>query len=146
MNKTLLKIVVLIIGFLCTKSFGQNLKSHQWKNRILIIKAPNIKSEKYVSQMKQFTNANDELKERKIVIYKIIGNEYESITFDNEKKTSGIVLKPVIENTLNKKEKFEIVLIGLDGQKKLQKNDVLAEQDLYAIIDSMPMRKQEIKN
>jgi len=36
-------------------------------------------------------------------------------------------------------------LIGLDGGVKLKETEVLKKEDLFSIIDSMPMRLREIR-
>ena len=38
---------------------------------------------------------------------------------------------------------FELVLIGLDGDEKMRRSDLMRPEDLYAIIDAMPMRRNE---
>ena len=40
---------------------------------------------------------------------------------------------------------FRVVLIGKDGSPKLSSNDLVSFDKLSALIDAMPMRKQEIK-
>ena len=59
---------------------------------------------------------------------------------------SGKVSKKLAEKIFNKKEHFEIILIGLDGRIKRQQTEILTEEDLFKIIDTMPMRKNEMKN
>jgi hypothetical protein len=39
---------------------------------------------------------------------------------------------------------FKVVLIGLDGGIKLQKNGQLTPEELFGTIDSMPMRRAEM--
>jgi hypothetical protein len=39
---------------------------------------------------------------------------------------------------------FRVVLIGKDGDVKLRQEEPISMADLFALIDAMPMRKQEI--
>jgi hypothetical protein len=39
---------------------------------------------------------------------------------------------------------FRVVLIGKDGGVKLRQEEPISMADLFALIDSMPMRKQEM--
>ena len=39
-----------------------------------------------------------------------------------------------------------MVLIGLDGGVKLEKQEVLSMKELFSIIDAMPMRANELRN
>lgn len=41
---------------------------------------------------------------------------------------------------------FEILLIGLDGGVKLRQDKVIDAETLFARIDAMPMRRQELEN
>jgi len=146
MNKVFLKIIVFTIGLLSVESYSQNLESHKWINRVLIVKTTNIKSEKYVNQLKVFQNFNDQLKERKLIIYKITNDEFSSINYITNKTIYGKVSKKINEKILNENQNFELVLIGLDGNIKLKRNEILTTEDLFSVIDSMPMRKYERKN
>ena len=40
---------------------------------------------------------------------------------------------------------FSVVLIGKDGTQKLQQNEVLPIDKLFAVIDAMPMRRREAR-
>jgi len=146
-NSIILKTLFLIVGFLSVKSNGQDLNDHNWKNRVLIVKTLNSDSEKFNEQLNEFKNSNLELKERKIVLYKIVQDEFSSINFiTNDSVNSRKVSEITTQNILYQKEDFEVILVGLDGGLKLKQGDVLLKEELFRIIDSMPMRKNEIRN
>jgi hypothetical protein len=146
MNKLFFIVIVCIIGLLSMKSYGQNLENYQWENRVLIVKTSNIKSEKYINQLVEFQNYNDQLKERKFIVYKINKDEFSAIDYRTNKISSGKISTKMKYNLLDEKENFEVILIGLDGNIKLQKNEIITKEILFALIDSMPMRKYELKN
>ncbi len=124
---------------------AQNLEKHTWKNRILLVKTSDSASEIYQQQIKEFDNATDELEVRKFVLYKITGDEYEMINYENPTlNDSGKIASKSTEMTLNDKENFEVILIGLDGGVKLRQTDVLTKEALFNIVDAMPMRRNEI--
>ena len=41
---------------------------------------------------------------------------------------------------------FSVVLIGKDAQEKLRRTSPLAPNELFAIVDAMPMRQAEMRN
>jgi hypothetical protein len=41
---------------------------------------------------------------------------------------------------------FSVTLIGKDGGEKLRRTKLLAPEELFAIIDAMPMRRAEIRD
>ena len=146
-NSIIHKTLFLIVGLLCAKSNGQDLNNLKWTNRILIVKTLNTDSEKFNKQLNEFEHSNKELKERKIVLYKVIQDKFSSINFTNNGSThSGKVNEISLKNILDKNQDFEIILIGLDGGIKLKQSEVLLKENLFVIIDSMPMRKNEIRN
>jgi len=92
----------------------------------------------------------------------IFGNEQHSLLVDKQatlfKEASGGVeeraLKAILvreKNPLYIKYKvapgtFTVILIGKDGTEKYRANKVVPMNELFAIIDAMPMRKAEVKN
>ena len=136
-----------MIGFLCAKTNGQNLNEHQWKNRVLIVKTLSTPSKKFNKQLNELKNSNKELKERKLVLYKINKDDFSLINFANSKSNySAKVSESITQNILDEDKDFEIILIGLDGGVKLKQNEILLIEDLFGIIDSMPMRKKEMRD
>lgn len=128
-------------------TYGQDLEKHKWTNRILIVKSVDAESNKYQEQVKEFTNSTEELIDRKLILYKIVEENFTLTVYKNSTlNSSGKVSRKLAESILNEKENFEIILIGLDGGIKLQKTEVLTKQELFNTIDAMPMRRNEIKN
>ena len=124
---------------------AQNLEKHTWINRILVVKTSDSASEIYQEQINEFRNATDELKDRKFVLYKISVDHFELIDFTNpELIDSGKTAGKSIGKILNDKEDFEVLLIGLDGGIKLRQTEVLRKEELFNIVDAMPMRRNEL--
>jgi len=122
---------------------GQNLNKHQWKNRVILIITNDLESETYASQTQGFNTNNQEFKERKLIIYKVLPNKYK---VDTPKKNSW-VLDPKLYTKYNSNARdFKIILIGLDGGIKLEQHKVLTTKELFSTIDSMPMRSSELRN
>lgn len=144
----MIRIILIFIGCLLFLNLnGQNLDSHEWENRILIIKAETEASKDYQNQMKELSNSSEEFKERKLILYQIIGNKYDQFDYNhNEIKVSGEISNKLSGEILNEKNPFEIILIGLDGGIKLKRTDLIEKEELFNIIDSMPLRSSELRN
>jgi len=125
---------------------AQNLSDHKWENRVLIVQSYDTASNKFIDQMNQFEKANAEMKERKLVLYQIFGDQYRMIDFqisgENQRWKSVKLGSKYIKN---KNTPFKVTLIGLDGGRKLEDTEILTKSELFRIIDSMPMRKQEMR-
>lgn len=140
-------LLFTLVFYSSTMTLVQDLAQYKWKNRIVIVKTEADAAPKYMQQLEEFRYSIDELTERKLVLYQIVNDQSTMTSFKNDesKSHSGIAKNPA--NTFfDEREPFEVLLIGLDGQVKLQQTDILTRKDLFGIIDSMPMRRNEIKN
>ncbi len=117
--------------------YTQNLNDYVWKNRLIVIEAPSINSKIYQDQMKEFKKSERGLKERKLKIFSFFPDGFTQ-DFDTN-------LKSHTKNGIRGVSNFELQLIGLDGGVKLKKNAILKSENLFAIIDGMPMRRRELK-
>lgn len=117
-------------------SLSQDLSKHQWKNRVLLIYTDDKNADDFKNQIKILSEHKKELTERKLVVYQFSENQYKTdfntVWFlSNFKKAS---------------EEFKVILIGLDGDVKLKQKTILTTEKLFAIIDGMPIRKNELKS
>jgi hypothetical protein len=122
-----------------SNSFGEEitLDNLKWKNRVVLFFPDSTKSENL-----DFDFLKEELQDRKLVYF--IFNEDEVLsnsdfTFSSEHKNS-ITSKYRMGYTKNC-----WVLIGLDGGVKVKKEGNLDWDFIFRTVDSMPMRKSEMK-
>ncbi len=142
-RKTLFILLGTLIG---SYGFSQILNKHEWENRVLIVFSSDGSSPNYIKQLAEFSNSVTEMKERKLVLYQVINEKYAFRNFTSDSKIpswKSIDNLGLKKNT--KKKEFSIALIGLDGEVKLQKYDILPKEELFRIIDSMPMRMNELR-
>ena len=116
------------------------LASYRWQNRVVVLLAPS-EDRKLAQQHQILSVARDGLLDRDLVVV--------SIT-DGVVKVDGIESKnwdvDRLQQTLDVSQQgFSIVLIGKDGGVKLRSDEPVAAETLFALIDSMPMRKREMR-
>lgn len=92
-----------------------DLTAHQWKHRVLIIDTPSVQDAPYRQQISAFDAAAAGLKER----------DLEVIT-----QTSAPA--------------FRVRLVGKDGGVKLDRSTPMTTDAIFALIDAMPMRQDEL--
>ncbi|WP_186757971.1 DUF4174 domain-containing protein [Echinicola salinicaeni] len=141
-------LALLILGIgICLQQelMAQSLSKHQWKDRLLIIKTNDLADSLYTKQIAALKKNLDELEERKLVVYKVHKGKYQT-DLGTKKNWTKIDSSLIRDDFKIITENFEITLIGLDGQVKLRQNTFLEPNQLFGRIDSMPMRRQEIKN
>ncbi len=145
-NQILRKVLTFIAILILTNLNGQDLNEHKWKNRVLIIQTSNELSNGYQNQLIEFINLDQEFKERKLVVYKIIRDKYKMTNYQNKKPdNSWKTSTKLYNNNLDEKDSFKVILIGLDGGIKLEQTTILKKEELFRIIDSMPMRMEELR-
>ena len=116
------------------------LDGYRWQNRLLLVFAPDADSALYHRQQEMLLVAECGLNERDMVIIFVIRDAV---------STKGRPAAPVAAVDLRDAygvlpHEFRVVLIGKDGGVKLRQEEPISAADLFALIDSMPMRKQEM--
>jgi hypothetical protein len=96
---------------------SSSLRDYRWKNRIVHLVAPAADDPQYQAQAVALMAAFEGLLDRDIIV-----------RCDLNAPT------------------FEFTLIGKDGGKKLTRRDVVSAEELFAIIDAMPMRREEVRD
>ncbi len=146
-KKLTAKWSLAILGMLMLLNLnGQDMEKYKWQNRILIIKTSNKEDPKYLEQIKEYNNSNVALKERKLLLFEIVGDSYRMTDYQKlTDESQWQSLSDLDESIFDELAEFEVVLIGLDGGVKLKETEVLKKEDLFSIIDSMPMRLREIR-
>lgn len=127
---------LIIICLISNVIWSQNLDSHRWNDRVIIISADEANSKLAESQFNILKAEKDKLKDRKIVIYKCISNN--CIFYNGEEVSKTIKMDVSIKG-------FETVLVGLDGRQKFKSKKVENPSVFLNLIDTMPMRRQELK-
>jgi hypothetical protein len=109
---------------------AKNLDDLRWKERVLLIYAPEG-SEKQLTRQEELLRSYDaELFERQVTRI-ILRNDTEHPKLAERFKLSG--------------RGFTLLLIGKDGGEKLRSHEVVSPERLCRLIDSMPMRQEEMR-
>lgn len=133
--------LLLILLLNISTIMGQQISDYQWKNRLVVLLTDSQDSQLYQLQLTDLKTDLQGLQERKILVITLTP-KYQITGIDNE-----IEQKAVLNFKKLKKETngFEVILVGLDGYIKLQQSKLLTHQELFAQIDRMPMRRDEIE-
>lgn len=116
--------------------WSQNLVKHQWNERVVLIVADKNNIEIAEQQFDILIKDKEKLIDRNIVLYKCLD---EKCTFYNWKYKPETFLV----NTPSKG--FKMIVIGLDGGEKYSSNSIEKSDVVFSLIDTMPMRRQELK-
>jgi hypothetical protein len=122
------------------------MDNHLWQNRVLVIQSSDIQNEFYINQLSQFIDQEKELADRKMIIYELINNQYRLTDYSKTLLVSEWKSLGLKSMDIRGSDDFKVTLLGLDGEKKLEQNELLKAKELYRIIDSMPMRQSELRS
>lgn len=121
---------------------AQHISSHQWNDRLVIVLTTDSQNQIYLKQLSELQVFEEGLKERKIIVYQSLPSRFRvGLSLDASWKASDNVYKQLKKSDAE----FEIILIGLDGGIKLRKEQWVAAEELFALIDRMPMRRAEMR-
>lgn len=137
-----LLLSLLFMLHLLTAVFGQNLSEHTWENRLVLVLADSETNTTYQAQLEELKSLPAAMTERKLLVYQITPKVYQKGVESTEKWTMGDLLYKTYKAT---NSDFEIILIGLDGSIKLRETELVSTEKLFALIDSMPMRSNELR-
>ena len=137
-------ICVVLTGICMTMTLAagaQPIKGHRWKDRVLLILAENPTDVEFRRQVLALTAEKESLAERIGAVYRIFPNSYGR----GLAETSVVSRKSGSIHGLDPEKGFGLLLIGLDGSVKLRSENFVAPGELWGLIDSMPMRRAEIR-
>ncbi len=128
-------------------SQAQDLTTHQWKNRLLIVASQQPDAPALEVQMAELEKDPAGWGERKLVVYVVLPDRYMVRHAENGYRGGQWVnSSELYEKYSPKTASFGVTLIGLDGGIKVKKSEVFSNQDLFGVIDGMPMRRSELRD
>jgi hypothetical protein len=114
---------------------------YHWQNRILLVFSQ-AESDKFAEQSAVFDQYWQGMQERDLVVFGI----HNELVENPEGETFGAEAASRLRTKYRiSEEEFAVILIGKDGTEKLRQHEVLEADKLFATIDAMPMRRQEMR-
>lgn len=143
--------IILICLFVIFSGFGLNasnaidtdLEDYRWKNRLVLIFATSPDSDSYLQQIEKMNSDKDGLQERDVLVFSLF---QQGTSYLNDKAISQESAERIIARYNSGQKEFRFILIGKDGGVKLDKEMIVSTGDLFGNIDSMPMRRQEMRS
>jgi hypothetical protein len=107
-----------------------NMQNIDDPRQVLIFYRP-AAGEIYLQQVKEFDQHKVGLGERDIQLKKF--------------KVDTVKATVIADYKIDSNQDFTLILIGRDGGEKFRSNKFVKSEELFAIIDVMPMRRAEMK-
>ncbi len=133
---------VLVVFVLAQNVWGADLSAYHWKHRLLLIFAPNGTDPRLVAFEERTDARRGDMQDRDLLSFRIL--ETGPSGRPGVPMTSGDV------EALRRRYKapagrFIVILIGKDGGVKLVQEERISLQAIFDLIDTMPMRRREMR-
>ena len=151
MNKSLPTLLTAVLGVFAVFALwstiavaAEPLKHLQWEKRPLLLFAKSRSFAPLDRQVDLLRDYRPDLEERDMVVLSTTGNQETS---------AAIGYVPINRGTARQlRKKYEpdskgltVILIGKDGGEKARWQAVVDPQEIFDLIDSMPMRQDEVR-
>ena len=120
-----------------------DLDALRWKNRVFLLFSHSESDASFQAQKKGLAFGAEGVVERDLVILEITeqGQSRAGNQLLSEKSVQEIRKRFGLQTGT-----FQVLLIGKDGGVKLRSSEPVSMKDLFGLIDSMPMRQQEMES
>ncbi|MGF1650996.1 MAG: DUF4174 domain-containing protein [Hyphomicrobiaceae bacterium] len=113
----------------------------RWSYRPLVVFAPTPAHPDLIRQRSTLSGSRSGLRQRQVVVVTVIG----SLVTADLGPAPGLSAEALRARFGVAQDAFRTVLIGKDGSVKLASDGALSSQRLFATIDAMPMRREEMR-
>jgi hypothetical protein len=145
MAKTIMVVMTAVVALSIFGSkdvLSMDLRQFQWKNRLLFLFAPQSTDTFLSNLQSEITAQKGEASERNLIVFKILETGPSFMDTNH--------LDPRMAETIRNKfdaplGRFTCILVGKDGGVKFRQNAQVKLQDIFTLIDAMPMRQEEMR-
>jgi hypothetical protein len=115
-------------------SLPERIKAQRWQKRVVVLCAPTAQTPDLAQQKASMASASAQVETRDILVLEAV--EAELSTAEKQYVRQNLGVTP---------GGFAVVLIGKDGSVKRKDNKPIDPKVLFQTIDTMPMRRQEMR-
>ena len=141
----LLAMMITVLSIVSSRdalAIPLDLSQFQWKNRLLLLFAPNRNHPLFDTLHKSLAARKADVDDRDLVIFEILESGPSSM---NTKYLDPQTVHSLREKFDVLRGKFAVILVGKDGGIKLNRQGQTKLEDIFALIDAMPMRREEMR-
>ena len=118
-----------------------DLDALRWKNRVFLLFSPSESDASFQLQKQGLASSAQGVLDRDLMVLEIVEQ--------GQSKAVNHLLSEKSVQDIRKRlgvvgGSFQVLLIGKDGGVKLRSSEAVSMKDLFGLIDSMPMRQQEM--
>ena len=147
MNALYIILICLVAGAIAEPGMAQvadpfDLKEYRWKNRLLVVFAEQENTPAYKNLIKEIEAMEEEFGDRDMVLISAFENGRSTAA---ERGISSEEVDRLREKFGVNPGTYRVYLIGKDGGIKREGGQEIRLQDVFGLIDTMPMRRSEMR-
>jgi hypothetical protein len=145
--RTILPAIIAVVAFSVGVSESEegsavDLTRYRWENRLLLVFAPTHGEPSFEALHESVAARGPDIEDRDLVVFEVLE--------DGPSTRDGETLNPAAARLLRERfdvpsGAFSVILVGKDGGVKLQRQDRTSLEEIFALIDTMPMRQREMR-
>ena len=125
-----------------SKTMAMDLVHFQWKNRLLFLFAPDNNHPLFKSLNSEIIIQQAEVEDRDLIVFEVLDRDPSKMNKANIDRQTADSIRDHFSVPSNK---FSLILVGKDGGIKLKRHDHVSLEEVFELIDSMPMRQSEMR-
>ncbi|MGD8880382.1 MAG: DUF4174 domain-containing protein [Desulfobacterales bacterium] len=119
-----------------------DLTQFQWKNRLLFLFAPDRKNPPFKDLQTEIIAQKTEVQDRDLVVFEVLERDPSRMNTAPIDPEGADALRDRFRVPPNT---FSLILVGKDGGIKLKRHEKGNLREIFDLIDSMPMRQNEMR-
>jgi len=135
-------ILVSLTVWTPEEALSMDLTKFQWKNRLLFLFAEDANDPSFKNLQSQIMAQKAEVDDRDLIVFEVPARgpaRMNNSPLDRKEADSIRTHFAIPGNT------FSLILVGKDGGIKLKRSDQVDLREILGLIDSMPMRQNEMR-
>jgi bifunctional DNA-binding transcriptional regulator/antitoxin component of YhaV-PrlF toxin-antitoxin module len=138
-------LTVIVIASIFTSqpatTMDADITNLQWKKRLLLIFAADNAQSNFQSLANEISSRQADVDDRDLVVLEILESGTSRMNRSRIEPQKGASIRKQLGIA---PDEFTVILVGKDGGIKLKRNDQVRLEEIFQLIDSMPMRQDEM--
>jgi hypothetical protein len=138
-------LLILAVSTMAAQASGQvkiRLEDYRWKHRLILAFSPSTEDPGYRAFAKEIAVQAEEVIDRDLLVFHILETGEIKLGESSLQTGAGDYLR---ESFSISPGRFTVLLIGKDGGVKLRREGGVELNEIFSLIDTMPMRQREMK-
>jgi len=125
-----------------SSSWGMDLDTYRWKNRLLLVFGTTESDPAFAAFDRNLSKEAAEVTDRDLIVFRIFENGPSRL---EESRLSSEEAETLRHRFSVQSGRFAVILIGKDGGVKMVREHEANLREIFARIDTMPMRQREMR-